>query len=82
MAEDVAQTADFNPAELLEVLVAFRNGDFSVRMPCDSSGVAGKVADTLNEILETENTMLAELGEVARAVGREGIINQRISLPR
>ena len=39
-------------AELLTVLSAVRKGDFSVRMGVTGTGLAGKVADTLNEIVD------------------------------
>ena len=73
---------DVLPVELLEVLTAFRNGDFSVRMPCDRVGLEGKVADTLNEILEMEHRILLELEQVAREVGKEGVTERRMNLPR
>jgi len=41
-----------DPGVLLKVLMAFRNGDFSARMPCDRVGLEGKIADTLNEIID------------------------------
>ena len=34
--------------QLLGVLTAMRKGDFSVRMPVAKTGLAGKIADTLN----------------------------------
>ena len=37
--------------QLLKTLVAVKKGDFSVRMPLDQTGIAGKVADTLNDII-------------------------------
>ena len=82
MIQDAGPRAASESAELLDVLMAFRNGDFSVRMRHDHTGLAGKIADALNDILEMESDILAELGEVARAVGNEGIINRRINLPR
>ena len=35
---------------LLKTLMAMRHGDFTVRLPMDRTGVAGKIYDTLNEI--------------------------------
>jgi DNA-binding response OmpR family regulator len=45
---------------LLEVLMAFRHGDFTVRMPSDRTGLEGKVADTLDEVLDIEESLLEE----------------------
>src|SRR6185503_17360793 len=59
---------------------AFRDGDFSVRLPVDQVGVAGKIADTLNEIFRLNERMASEFGRISSAVGKEGRINQRVSL--
>ncbi len=82
-----ARTADAptNPdtldlAELLTVLSAVRKGDFSVRMRMTGTGMAGKVADTLNEIVELNQQMAHELSRVSLAVGKEGRIAQRAQL--
>ena len=37
--------------EVLRALQSVRDGDFSVRLPGDKAGLAGKVADTFNEIV-------------------------------
>ncbi|MCU1291290.1 MAG: sensor hybrid histidine kinase [Bryobacterales bacterium] len=66
--------------ELVAVLVAFRKGDFSARLPVDQTGIAGKIADTLNEIFELNETMANELSRISTAVGKEGKINQRAFL--
>jgi hypothetical protein len=65
---------------LLTTLVAFRKGDFSARMPLDWTGVAGKVADTLNSLIETEDRVSRELARLSRVVGKEGKLEQRLSL--
>src|SRR6202167_5629900 len=65
---------------LLKTLIAFKNGTFSVRMPVDETGVAGKIADTLNDILELNQKMAREYERISRAVGKEGKITQRASL--
>ena len=38
-------------AVLLSVLAEVKGGDFTVRMPLDWTGVAGKVADGFNEVI-------------------------------
>ena len=37
---------------LLSVLLAVKGGDFGARMPIDQTGMAGKVCDSLNAIIE------------------------------
>ncbi|MBV7535166.1 response regulator [Duganella sp. sic0402] len=62
---------------LLSTLMALKKGDFSVRMPSDWTGMAGKIADTLNDIIDTKARMVREVTEVSRVVGREGRLTQR-----
>jgi HAMP domain-containing protein/signal transduction histidine kinase/CheY-like chemotaxis protein len=65
---------------LLKTLIAFKRGDFSIRMPVDETGVAGKVADALNEILELNQKMVSELARISKAVGKDGKITQRATI--
>src|SRR5262245_38589654 len=65
---------------LLTALNAFRKGDFSVRLPAEWTGLAGKVADVFNEVVERNDRMSRELARLSRVVGKEGKINQRASL--
>ncbi len=69
-----------NTKHLLKVLTALRKGDFSARMPVDQIGIAGKISDTLNEVIELNENMTAEFERISRAVGKEGKITQRASL--
>src|SRR5205809_6460149 len=66
--------------QLLSALVAFKRGDFSARLPGDWTGVAGKIADTFNEVIRTSQRMTQELERIRRVVGKEGRITQRASL--
>ncbi|WP_151637169.1 hybrid sensor histidine kinase/response regulator [Noviherbaspirillum aerium] len=74
-------TDELDAKLLLGVLTALKKGDFSTRMPSDLTGLAGKVADTLNDIMETNEQLTREITEVSRVVGREGRLTQRASLP-
>jgi HAMP domain-containing protein/CheY-like chemotaxis protein/signal transduction histidine kinase len=60
--------------------MALKKGDFSVRMPSDWIGMAGKIADTLNDIIDTKSRMVREVTEVSRVVGREGRLTQRAEM--
>ena len=66
--------------QLLIVLTSIRKGDFSVRMPVSKTGLAGKIADTLNEIAELNENLAEEFERVSLAVGKEGRIGQRATL--
>ncbi|MDF5729737.1 MAG: HAMP domain-containing protein, partial [Rhizonema sp. PD38] len=63
--------------QLLKTLAAVKKGDFSARMPVDKIGMAGKIADTLNDIIEQNERMAAELQRLSSVVGKEGKINER-----
>src|SRR3989449_9018403 len=66
---------------LLKTLTAFKRGDFSARLPGDWNGEAGKIAETLNDIIELNEKTAKELERVSRVVGKEGKITQRATLP-
>jgi HAMP domain-containing protein/CheY-like chemotaxis protein/signal transduction histidine kinase len=65
---------------LLQVLQATRRGDFTARMPADQMGVAGKINDTLNEVIEQNQMLVGELARITRLVGKEGKTSQRAAL--
>src|SRR5271163_2241382 len=67
-------------AELLRALQAMRVGDFSVRMAGDQVGIMGKIADTFNEIVSTNQRMAKQLERVGQVVGRDGRTRQRVRL--
>ncbi|MBL8213003.1 MAG: HAMP domain-containing protein [Bryobacterales bacterium] len=67
--------------QLLATLVAFKKGDFSVRLPVNQVGLAGKIADTLNEIFDLNQGLAEELARISRVVGKEGNTAQRATLP-
>ena len=71
---------DFNTRELLAGLMAFKRGDFSARLPDHWTGVAGKIADTFNDVIRTNQRVAQELERIVRVVGREGRITQRATL--
>src|SRR5205823_16878 len=62
---------------LLRTLTAMKKGDFGVRMPVEFVGVHGKIADTLNDILELNDKMSDEVERISTVVGKEGKLNQR-----
>ncbi len=66
---------------LLKTLTAFKKGNFSVRLPNDWTGVAGKIADTLNDVMEMNDRLAKELERVSRVVGKEGKLTNRAVPP-
>ena len=65
---------------LLNALTALRKGDFSVRLPGNWSGMASKVSDTFNDVMDQLESMTGELDRISRVVGKEGKIRQRASV--
>ncbi len=64
--------------DLLHALQAMRIGDFSVRLPGNQIGLAGKIADTFNEIVAANERMASQLDHVGQLVGREGKTRHRV----
>src|ERR1700723_657317 len=63
---------------ILSSLQTMRDGDFSVRLPGNWIGVAGKIADTFNEIVTANEQMAKELKRVGQVVGKEGRTRERM----
>ncbi|TMP89344.1 MAG: hybrid sensor histidine kinase/response regulator, partial [Verrucomicrobia bacterium] len=66
--------------QLLAALMAFKRGDFTVRLPDDWIDLGGKIADAFNDVIGTNQRMTEELERIGRVVGKEGRIAQRASL--
>src|SRR5579885_3273161 len=62
---------------VLAGLQTMRDGDFSVRLPGAWTGLAGKIADTFNEIVAANQQMAQELQRVGQVVGKEGRTRER-----
>ena len=65
---------------LLKVLRAFRNGDFSVRLPLDLVGIDGEIAEAFNDAVEMNESIAEEFARIRDVVGKEGQIGQRVKL--
>src|SRR2546430_3082572 len=78
LQEAASQTLD--TSALLNAFIDLKRGDFTVRLPRDWTGIAGKVADTFNEVVEQNQRMAQELDRLSRVVGKEGKLSQRASL--
>src|SRR5947199_4747160 len=79
----VAQASTTTSVDLpsfLSALKAVQKGDFSVRLPDHWTGVAGKVADTFNEVVEMNRRLASELERLRLAIGQHGKITERASV--
>ena len=79
-ASEPGTAGELDEAVLLSVLSDVKKGDFSVRMPLDWTGVPGKIADRLNDVIAANETLGAELARVSRVVGKEGKLSQRVAV--
>src|SRR5262247_1095530 len=61
---------------LLTALKSLTKGDFSVRLPLSWTGMASKVADAFNDMVEMNERLASELERLSRVVGTEGKITQ------
>ncbi|NJP11845.1 MAG: HAMP domain-containing protein, partial [Leptolyngbyaceae cyanobacterium RU_5_1] len=75
-----SDTDNLDLKQLLKILTEVKKGNFSVRMPIDQTGIAGKIADALNDVIEMNERMTDELERISTVVGKEGKINERASL--
>src|SRR5260370_14552171 len=79
MIASIAES-ELDTSLLLTTLVAFKEGDFSVRLPVDRIGIEGKVNDVLNEIFRMNSRMASEFARISNTVGKESKISQPASL--
>src|SRR5579859_1347932 len=70
----------FDADRVLSALISLKKGDFDVRLPVGWTGIAGKVADTFNDVAEIMSLSTAELSRISRVVGQEGRIQERLTV--
>ena len=63
------KSKELDKTTLLTALLAFKKGDFSVRLPVDLEGMDGKIVDAFNDVIERNERMSEEL--VGGADGRK-----------
>src|SRR2546429_17798 len=80
LKQTAVANGDIDIKLLLTALTALKKGDFSIRLPLDWNGTAGKIADTFNDVIERHEKMANELERISRVVGKEGKISQRASI--
>ena len=66
---------------ILAAMVAFRDGDFSVRLPADWAGTDGRIAEAFNQTIAQKERITKEVTRLSVTVGKEGRLKQRMSLP-
>ncbi len=76
----VAPADTVDASVLLSVLARVKAGDFAARMPLEWTGVPGKVADSLNDVIIANQALQAELARISDVVGKQGRLSQRVVL--
>jgi HAMP domain-containing protein/CheY-like chemotaxis protein len=79
-AQDGEPREDPALEEILRVLTAARDGDFTVRLRARRRDVIGEIQQRTNELIATNARMAKELARVSRIIGREGRMTERVSL--
>ncbi|MBV9866075.1 MAG: HAMP domain-containing protein [Abitibacteriaceae bacterium] len=81
MSSEATGQPGLDEQQLLEVLKAIKNGDFTKLMPDGQSGTAGEIAATVNDIVHLLNSFSAETTRIMREVGTESKYGGQAEVP-
>ncbi|HVT04884.1 MAG TPA: HAMP domain-containing protein, partial [Thermoanaerobaculia bacterium] len=81
MATQMVGSDFIDPKMLLRTLNSAKKGDFSVRLPVEQAGMAGKIAEAFNDMIEMNERLVEELNRISTSVGKDGRLGQRASIP-
>jgi HAMP domain-containing protein/signal transduction histidine kinase/DNA-binding response OmpR family regulator len=76
-----AKSSEARSRMLLAAMFAFRDGDFSFRLPSDWTDEEGQIAQAFNQVIAHEDRISREVERLSVTVGRDGRLRQRMSLP-
>nr|QNO58293.1 chromosome partition protein Smc [Methanosarcinales archaeon ANME-1 ERB7] len=66
---------------LLKTMDAFKNGDFTIRLPKERYDIYGELAETYNKMAEMTGGVTTEMSRVAKVAGTEGKLTEHASVP-
>src|SRR5580704_1062441 len=66
--------------ELLKVLSLVKSGRLDVRMPVTQAGINGRVCEVLNDIIDMNERLMAEISSAEITIGKRGNLSKRIEL--
>nr|QNO55163.1 chromosome partition protein Smc [Methanosarcinales archaeon ANME-1 ERB7] len=66
---------------LIETMDAFKNGDFTIRLPKERYDIYSELADSYNKMAEMVGGVTAEMSRVAKVAGTDGKLTERASVP-
>jgi HAMP domain-containing protein/signal transduction histidine kinase/CheY-like chemotaxis protein len=67
--------------EVLDALLALKQGDVDVRLPTRRAGLSGRIATAFNDCVALIDKNTSEIERISRLVGREGRMSERMGLP-
>jgi HAMP domain-containing protein/signal transduction histidine kinase/DNA-binding response OmpR family regulator len=73
-------SAEARSRQILMAMTAFRDGDFTLRLPTDWPDTDGQIATAFNQTIAHEARLAAEVARLSATVGKEGRLKQRMSL--
>ncbi len=72
---------DLDLRELLRVLSLVKNGKLNTRMPVTQAGISGRICEVLNEIIDMNERVVAEICTAEKIIGKRGNLSKRVSVP-
>ncbi len=75
------ETPEAQERQILAAMEAFRDGDFSVRLPTHWSSSNARLAAAFNQTISQKQRMSEEVARLTESVGKQGRLRQRMSLP-
>ena len=75
------QSPELRLRQILTAIGAFRDGDFSVRLPANWAGTEGLIAAAFNQVIAQKRRISKEVTRLSQAVGKEGRLKQRMTVP-
>src|ERR1700740_2627642 len=81
--EDVARSPredSLDLKELLRVISLVKNGKLDTRMPVTQAGINGRICEVLNDIIDMNERLVAEISEAEKTIGKRGNLSKRIEL--
>ena len=75
------EASDSHSRQILAAILAFRDGNFGVRLPANWLGIDGRIAAAFNQTIDHEEHISKEIARLSVSVGKEGRLKQRVSVP-
>src|SRR5271166_5875518 len=77
----VADSPEARSRLMLAAMIAFRDGNFSVRLPTNWDGIEQRMAEAFNQAIALEERIAREIARLSVSVGQAGRLQQRLAVP-